>query len=343
MKLLFYISKSYSYPIIKPIVKFLIQQQKHEIAFYLFHWTVNDFPDEWLKYKIFELPEQAIEFKPDFVLAPGNFVDYRIPGMKVQLFHGLGVEKPSHFKIRPHFDLYCTSGPYVTQKFNRLQRTYRNFLVRETGWPKIDYILSYPKTDLQAKLNFPENKKIILYAPTFSPKMQSALDLLPLIPDVINKNEYWYVKFHELMDKRTVRIFKNYHLKNCTIIDNSDITPYLYAADVLISDTSSVLYEFMVLDKPVITFRTLSRFDKGVNIQETSELRPAIDRCLDHPRSHHYNRTIHLNEVNPYKDGNTSNRIIAVLEELFTSKTKPEKKRQINFFRRMKILKKTRI
>lgn len=343
MKLLFYISKSYSYSIIKPIVKYLEKHQKHQIAFYLFYWTVNEFPDEWLSYEVFELPEQAIEFKPDFVIAPGNFVDFRIPGLKVQLFHGLGIEKESHFKIRPYFDIYFTSGPYVTQRYKRLQRSHKNFIIRETGWTKIDYILSYPKKDLKAIFNIPENKKIILYAPTFSPKMQSAYDLLPIIPDIIRKDEFWLIKFHELMENRTIRIFKNYITKNCQIIDNPDITPYLHAADVLISDTSSVVYEFMILDKPVITFKTISRFDKGINIQEPSELRESIDRCLKDPFEYKHNRTLHLNDVNPYKDGKISERIITNLEDIFNTGIKPEKKRHVNFFRKMKILNKTRV
>jgi len=193
MKLLFYVSKSYSYSIIHPLIKYLKKKPEHTVAFYLFHWTVNDFPDEWLNYKIFELPEQAIEFNPDFVITPGNFVDYRIPGMKVQLFHGLGIEKPSHFKIRPHFDIYLTSGPYVTQRYKRIQRINKTFLVQETGWPKVDYILSYPTDDLKKKFNIPQNKKIILYAPTFSPKMQSANDLLPIIPDIAIKIECYKI------------------------------------------------------------------------------------------------------------------------------------------------------
>ncbi len=344
MKLLFYISKSYSYSIIEPLINYLENKPEHNFAFYLFYWTVNNFPDKWLNHRIFEIPEQAIDYKPDFVLAPGNFVDFRIPGLKVQLFHGLGVEKPSHFKIRPYFDIYCTSGPYVTQHYQRLSEKHHNtFLVKETGWSKIDYILNFPTENLKEKLELPTDKKIILYAPTFSPKMESSYDLLPIIPDIIKKDEFWLIKFHELMEKRVVRIFKNYLTKNIAIIDKAEITPYLHAADLMISDTSSVLYEFMILNKPVITFKTISRFDKGINIEDPEDLRKSIDRVLENPLEHKHNRTIHINAVNPYCDGKTSERIISYLEQVLVHQIKPAHKRYINYFRRIKILRKVRV
>ena len=173
--------------------------------------------------------------------------------------------------------------------------------------------------------------------------MESSYELLPIIPEIIKKDEFWMIKFHELMEKRVIRIFKNYLTKNCIIINDTDITPYLHAADLMISDTSSVLYEFMILDKPVITFKTISRFDKGINIDDPKELRSTIDHVLDNPDEHRHNRTLHLNEVNPYRDGKTAERVTAYLEEVLKKQLKPARKRHINFIRKMKILKKTRV
>ncbi|MFA6742735.1 MAG: CDP-glycerol--glycerophosphate glycerophosphotransferase, partial [Candidatus Neomarinimicrobiota bacterium] len=54
---------------------------------------------------------QAIEFQPEVVFVPGNRVHDKIPGLKVQIFHGLCEEKGGHYKITGFYDLYCTSGP----------------------------------------------------------------------------------------------------------------------------------------------------------------------------------------------------------------------------------------
>jgi len=80
--------------------------------------------------KIFRTVQDAASYHPDYVITPGNFVDFRLPGRKVQIFHGIGVEKPSHYKIRHFFDLYCTSGPFVTERFQKAAEQYGYFLVR---------------------------------------------------------------------------------------------------------------------------------------------------------------------------------------------------------------------
>ncbi|PID29646.1 MAG: CDP-glycerol--glycerophosphate glycerophosphotransferase, partial [Candidatus Cloacimonadota bacterium] len=256
MKIVLYIAKKYSIPIFKPLVRFL-DSSDHDYMFYLSDKVKKDLPKEWSKSKILENLRSAKKYNSDFVLSSGNFVDFRIPGIKVQIFHGLGVEKPAHFKIRHFFDLYLTSGPFVTEKFMELREdNNRYFEVRETGWLKIDYILGFDKDSYNYNIDIPSDKKIILYAPTFSNKMESASQMIGKIKGLISKDEFWILKFHELMDKEVVAHFKRE--KNILVVENYDITPYLHIADIMISDTSSVVYEFMALNKPVITIDTIS-------------------------------------------------------------------------------------
>ena len=309
-----------------------------DFSFFVSQKVHNIFPDEWINEKICANIDDMIKYQPDFVIVPGNFVDFRIPGIKVQIFHGVGVEKKSHYKIRHFFDVYLTSGPFVTEKFNKLQKKHKYFIVEETGWPKIDYILNYPTDNLKEKLFIPFNKNVILYAPTFSKKMESATDILPIIPKIIKNNEIWLVKFHEFMDKNVVRKFKNEKSENILMIESYDITPYLHVSDVLISDTSSTVYEFMALDKPVITYRTQSRYDKGINITDPVETREAIDRSLSKPDEFKNNRIRHLKEINPYLDGKISERVFNTLKDIKLNNKLPQKKKPINLIRKWQIL-----
>ena len=185
---------------------------------------------------------------------------------------------------------------------------------------------------------YPPDKKIILYAPTFSGKLQSGEDLLPEIPWLVRDNEIWLIKFHEFMDKTLVNSIRNNDNENIRIIDTYDITPYLHLADVMISDTSSVIYEFMALDKPVVTYRTLKREDKGINITDPKELRPALDRCLNDPCEYSKLRKGNLADVNPYLDGKITERVFSALENIINNDELPKKKKPLNMFRKLRIL-----
>jgi CDP-Glycerol:Poly(glycerophosphate) glycerophosphotransferase len=335
-KFIFYIAKNYSIPIFIPLAQYL-EITGHAYCFYVSDKVKNNFPKEWDCRKILPTIKSAKNFKADFVLCSGNFVDFRIPGIKVQLFHGLGIEKESHFKIRHFFDIYLTSGPYVTQRFEQLQKENPYFLVKETGWPKIDYILNYPKPALD-QLNLPAQKKIILYAPTFSTQHESASGIMETIPKIIKKDEFWLFKFHELMDPKSIELYKNIDPSKGKVLLNAEITPYLHAADVMVSDTSSVVYEFMALDKPVVTYRTQGREDKGLNILDVNELRPALDKCLQHPKIFKENRLKHLAEINPVLDGKISANIINYLTSVGQEHRFPKKGKPFNLFRKAQII-----
>ncbi len=339
MKYLFYISKFYSIPIIKPLMEYLDTTQD-EYVILVSRKVKKKITEEniWTDKTIITTISEGKEFNPDFCLSPGNYVDFRLPGIKVEIFHGIGIEKPSHYEIRHFFDVYLTSGPVVTDKFEKLRKKYGYFLVRETGWPKMDYIMKYPTENIRDKYGFSADKKIILYAPTFSKKMQSADALTDIIPKIIKDNEIWLIKFHEFMDKTVVQNIKNLNNDRIVLLDTHDITPYLYIADVMISDTSSVIYEFMALDKPVITFNTMARKDKGIDISSADELRPTLDRILTNPEEHSEIRKKHLNEVNPYLNGNISANIFKALAKIIENNELPKKKKPLNFFRKLRIL-----
>ena len=337
MKYLFYISKIYSIPIIQPLAEYLKSVGK-PYRFYVSDKVLKNRPQEWDEDLVLTSLADAKHFKPDFVLCPGNFVDFRIPGIKVQLFHGLGIEKEAHYKIRHFFDIYLTSGPFVTKRFEKIREKFPYFSILETGWPKVDYILNFNAENIREKLGLPVEKKIILYAPTFSKQHESATSLSEVILKIMLDGEFWLFKFHELMDKELGKQFENIDSQKGTVLQNVEITPYLHAADVMVSDTSSVVYEFMALDKPIITFRTQAREDKGLNILTADDLRPALDRSLSDPKEFQGNRKRHLQEINPALDGKISENIFRKLEEIKAGEEFPKKNKPLNLFRKTQIV-----
>ena len=54
----------------------------------------------------------------------------KLPGVKIQVFHGYAAEKKDHWIIRRYFDTYFTQGPYFTSHFEASARKYGDFEVR---------------------------------------------------------------------------------------------------------------------------------------------------------------------------------------------------------------------
>ncbi|MCU0639587.1 MAG: CDP-glycerol glycerophosphotransferase family protein [Candidatus Krumholzibacteria bacterium] len=339
-KFLFYIAKYYSIPVVRPLVDFLDAKGGGDYVIYASKKVRLKLAAEkiWQDKKIIASISEGRAFNPDFCISPGNYVDFRLPGIKVGIFHGIGVEKEAHYRIRHFFDVYLTSGPVVTERFERLREKHKYFLVRETGWPKMDYIVNYPSEGLRERHGFDRGKKIVLYAPTFSGRHQSGEDLLPVIPGSIRDGETWVIKLHEFMDKSLAASIRDSRNPNIVFTDACDITPYLHMADVMVSDTSSVIYEFMALDKPVVTYRTAARKDKGIDISSPSELRAALDRVLADPAEHRARRARHMSEVNPRMDGSVSENVFRALEEIKAGGALPAVRKPLNLLRKINLL-----
>lgn len=133
------------------------------------------------------------------------------------------------------------------------------------GVPRTDLFFDRKKIEKIRKLVYSENripieKKIILFAPTFRGKGQRSADYnfdwidLKLMYDSLYKQGYFLIlKFHPFINRKI--IIPKY--MNDFIIDLSDyreINNLLFVADILITDYSSVIFEFGLLGKKQIFY-----------------------------------------------------------------------------------------
>ena len=103
----------------------------------------------------------------------------------------------------------------------------------------------------------------------------------------------------------------------------------------MISDTSSVVYEFLLLYKPVITFKNNSLAINWDNLLSFNGLVKSVVRnLLEDPFKEQ--RLKVLKEYHPYTDGNYAKRMVEAVEEYIKRNGVPEK-RLISWFRRYKI------
>jgi len=349
---LFFVSKPYSFEILRPLQQAILSRGGQV------RWFLSGVSKNLLQANeiCLETVEDVKHFNPKAVFAPGNWVPDFFPGIKVEIYHGFGIEKKGHFKIRGFFDLYCTHGPAGTRVVEKLSRQYGYFHVKETGWPKVDPLFnqslfnqsqfnqSLPNPSLHApqsgeptKQALSASKPLILYAPTFSVSLTSAPALKNEIKRLASQNKWhWVIKFHPRMDQACVNEYKAIQNDNLTIADTEAILPLLRAADVLVSDTSSVVAEFLMLGKPAITYKPRKPGPYLIMISEPTALKDALIQALNPPASLIAQANHFIEEMHPYRDGKSSERVLNATEDFIQNHAHQLKAKPLNLWRKLK-------
>lgn len=274
---------------------------------------------------------QVRAFRPGAVFVPGNEVPPSFPGLKVQVFHGFGIEKKGHFRIRGMFDLFCTFGPLTTGPFETLAQQHRWFKVVETGWPKVD-----PLFDARAEPGARTAKRIV-YAPTFSPSLTSAPALAAEIAAIVARRDWhWTVKFHPKMAAELAAPLRAIQGANFEIASTSQLLPLLHQADAMLTDTSSAAAEFMLLDKPVVAFRNRMPGPHLVNLDDPRALEACLEAVLEGVDPSRDARRQYVRDMHPYRDGRSSERILDAVERMLVHGRRGLKRKPWSPLRRFK-------
>lgn len=333
-KFLFYITLSYSYSILRPIEAEL-NKRGYAVAWFIRKGTEAE--------KFIQASDNVLrtlsdvkKFNADALLAPGNSVPSFFPGIKVQVFHGFDSGKKHKFKIRDYFDLYCTQGPLTTRGFEAQRHAQKKptFDLVETGWSKLDALF----TEHPDATKYNTVAKQVLYAPTFSPGLTSTYVLLEQIKYLSNKKDWqWWVKFHPKATKEEVDMYKAIENDNLKVVETDTVIPLLQSADVILSDTSSILSEFSLLNKVAVCFNNRRPESWMINFDKAKDLEKSLLQALSPDSSLLVSIKAHNLEVHPYHDGLSSQRVVDAVVGMIEKGTGHLKNKPMNIFRNFKM------
>lgn len=332
---LFFVSELYALAILRPL-QAAIRARGDEVAWFLERASIKRFlrADEVQLATV----RQVRDWAPRAVFVPGNWVPDFFPGLKVEIFHGFNVSKRSdtrgHFRLRGWFDLYCTQGPATTEPFKALAAEHGYFRVVETGWPKLDPL--FGGVYAQEAAAGAAHRPTIMFASTFTERITCARIVRDTIAELAQRGEWqWLVTLHPKMAPDIVASYRALEGPNLSFVETDDILQLYARADVLLSDTSSVVPEFLTQHKPVVTFRNRRPGPHLIDIQQTEEVEPALRRALDPSQELKQAIAAYVASIHPYTDGRSSERVLAATDEAIAAGRAGLKPKPLNLGRRL--------
>jgi CDP-glycerol glycerophosphotransferase (TagB/SpsB family) len=200
--------------------------------------------------------------------------------LKVQLWHGVGL-KPIRDRSHFEYDYFISTSIWTNETNFKNVFKAKNFI--NSGYPRNDILLKekIDKNDLifcdmdiynQILDDKKNNLKILLYMPTFR---EDGFDTFPLDFDSFNEKlknirAKFYVKLHPYVLNQYLNSIENVKKYSNIVFYNTqgDIYPILKNIDILITDYSSIAYDFMLLDRPIIFFNY--DYDEYIKVREES-------------------------------------------------------------------------
>lgn len=328
---LFFVSELYAFAILRPL-QAAIRERGEEVAWFLEREGLVRFlkADERRLASVREVRRHGA----DAVFVPGNWVPDYFPGLKVEIFHGFNVSKRSdergHFRLRGWFDLYCTQGPATTGPFQELAARHGYFRVAETGWPKLDPLFRGEYASYRSE------RPTVLFASTFTERISSARILRDEIARMAAKGDWhWLLTLHPKMAPDVVESYRALQRPNVEFVETDDILQLYARADVMLSDTSSVVPEFLTQHKPVVTFRNTRPGPHLLNVERVEEVEPAIRQAFDPPASVRQAIAEYAQNIHPYRDGRSSERVLDAARSMIEQGRAGLKRKPLNLGRRL--------
>ena len=211
---------------------------------------------------------------------------------RVNFFHGVAgkydLDNPGH--LPAGFEHYDRVAFVNTDRMRRYLE--QGIVTRDAavlvGFPKIDALVNggYDGAAIRGRLGLDSGRRTAIYAPTWSPASSLHLAGEAIVASLVEAGWNVILKPHARSldpdEKYSGGIDWRRRLRSIEVpgrvvlCEDGDASPLLAASDLMVTDHSSIGFEFCLLDRPVIVFDTpdLARVAR-INPERIAELRGA--------------------------------------------------------------------
>lgn len=168
-------------------------------------------------------------------------------------FKGKGDWKVDYFTCQGNYEqaIYCKAFHGLNSK-----------IAHVIGLPRNDIYANYSKEymlSLRKKMNIPADKHVILYAPTFREYDKSlSMEVKVSVPIQIDRWRKELADKYILLFRAHYEVAKGMNIKDDTFVRDVSNYPRLedlmIVSDLLISDYSSIFFDFSIMSKPMLAF-----------------------------------------------------------------------------------------
>ncbi|MFN2531070.1 MAG: CDP-glycerol glycerophosphotransferase family protein [Pyrinomonadaceae bacterium] len=338
-----------NYSTVAPIVERLQRDRRLEIYF-----TASENPRQTAY--IYSEAHKPFHFMTPFLAAFVRFDAYLASDFlwvnlargtrRVQTFHGVAgkyrsiYDSPSHsmrqwdrlFFINKHRHQHFIASGAIDES---------SASARLTGMPKLDCLVdgSLSREQVFRSLHLDPDRKTVMYAPTWSPHSSLSQYGETLVRRLTDAGYNVIVKLHDR--SRDTRYLhsggENWHDRLAHLIkppqgvlaSSSNSSFYLVAADLLVTDHSSVGFEYLLLDRPVVRIH-IPKLIEATDIEplyvqmlasasksatHIDEVMQAIAKSFEDPSQLSETRRFVANEMF-YKPGSATDRAVKEMYEV---------------------------
>ena len=217
---------------------------------------------------------------------------------------------------------------------------YTSLAARRLGMPEQDIALvRVVKRSIDARQRQPKvNLSLEVYAdrePRPAPHLMKEIELLAK-----TKPWDWIITFHpKLTDPDIIAGYKRIAAENdnVTFFEGPDKMPLLQRADAMLCDSSSIILEFMFLDKPVVTFRNSHPGPHLIDVDRPEKVGPALERALSRPEELMREIRAYTMHHEPHRDCRCSARVLDAVDDYIARGHAGLKRKPLNLIRKWKL------